>query len=115
MKKNCFTIIGICLLTTTFSQAPTSWQSHGIGGGGALFSPSINPANHNEIYVACDMSELFHTTNSGQTWGELNFTQVQGGHDSYVSFTNNPNILYTVDYTSINGNDMTRPMKSVNG
>lgn len=111
-------LLSTLVLASCFSavaQAPTNWQSRGIGGGGALFSPSINPANHNEMYVACDMSELFHSTNAGQSWGEVNFLQVQGGHDSYVSFTNNPGILYTVDYTSVNGNDMVRPMKSTNG
>jgi photosystem II stability/assembly factor-like uncharacterized protein len=104
------------LLTDNCSaQAPTSWQSRGIGGGGALFSPSINPANHNEMYLACDMGELFHTTNLGQPWSELSFTQVTGGHDSYVSFTNNANILYTVDYSNFDSASYIRPMKSVNG
>jgi len=115
MKQICLTIVSLLIANISFSQAPTSWQSRGIGGGGALFSPSINPANNNEIYVGCDMSELFHSTDGGQHWGEVNFLQVQGGHDSYVSFTNNANILYTVDYTSVNGNDMVRPMKSTNG
>jgi hypothetical protein len=114
MKKS---IVSSCLLllcSCLYSQAATSWQSRGIGGGGALFSPSVNPANHNEMYIGCDMSELFHSTDGGQHWGEENFTQVQGGHDSYVSFTNNPNIRYTVDYTSAAGNDLVRPMKSTN-
>ena len=100
---------------TCNAQAPTSWQTRGIGGGGALFSPSINPNNHNEMYLACDMGELFHSTNSGQPWGEVNFLQVVGGHDSYVSFTNNANILYTVDYSSFDSASYIRPMKSVNG
>ena len=33
------------------AQIPATWKTRGIGGGGALFSPSINPANHNEIYI----------------------------------------------------------------
>ncbi|HKC67702.1 MAG TPA: hypothetical protein VKG26_05695, partial [Bacteroidia bacterium] len=119
MKKLNTTFIAvICALLVTYNgmaQAPNSWQSRGIGGGGALFSPSINPANHNEAYIACDMGELFHTTTAGQQWGEVNFMQVQGGHDSYVSFTNNANILYTVDYTNFDSASYIRPMKSTNG
>jgi photosystem II stability/assembly factor-like uncharacterized protein len=103
------------LASSSFAQAPTTWQSRGIGGGGALFSPSINPANHNEVYLACDMGELFHSTNAGQQWGEVNFAQVQGNHDSYVSFTNNAGILYTVDYTNYDSASYIRPMKSTNG
>ncbi|HXU26570.1 MAG TPA: hypothetical protein VN698_05000, partial [Bacteroidia bacterium] len=87
--KKLITILTLTILVslstiTCLAQAPTAWQSRGIGGGGALFSPSINPANHNEAYLACDMGELFHTTNGGQQWGEVNFMQVQGNHDSYV-------------------------------
>ena len=40
------------------SQAPVdTFLPRGIGGGGALFFPTINPANDNEFYVSCDMSE----------------------------------------------------------
>nr|MBA3971753.1 hypothetical protein [Bacteroidota bacterium] len=47
---------------------PASFSSRGIGGGGALFSLSINPSNNNEYYVSCDMGELFHTTDFGATY-----------------------------------------------
>jgi len=108
-----------CLLSLfsyfyTQAQAPASWQSRGIGGGGALFSPSINPAFSNGIYVGCDMSELFHSVDTGKHWTEASFLQIQGGHDSYVSFTNLGNQQYAVDYTSTNGNDLIRPMKTTN-
>jgi len=118
MKKiNTFLTLSLAIFASLncVAQAPTNWQSRGIGGGGALFSPSINPANHNEVYLACDMGELFHSTNAGQQWGEVNFSQIQGGHDSYVSFTNNANILYTVDYTNFDSASYIRPMKSING
>ncbi len=114
--KKIFTTLPLCLcITICFSQAPTSWQTRGIGGGGSLYSPSINPANHNEVYIACDMGELFHSTTAGQQWGEVNFSQIQGNHDSYVSFTNNANILYTVDYSNFDSASYIRPMKSING
>jgi photosystem II stability/assembly factor-like uncharacterized protein len=100
---------------TIVSAQPTNWASRGIGGGGALFSPSINPANPGEMYISCDMSQLFHTTDRGNHWNEIHFIKIQGGHDSYVSFTKDKNILYTVDYESVNGNDHIRPMKSTDG
>lgn len=94
---------------------PSSFQSRGIGGGGALFCPSINPANQNEIYVGCDMTELFHTTDMGAHWNPLHFKKIQGGHDSYVSFTGDPDIRYAADYSTINNVDMIRPVKSTDG
>jgi len=97
------------------AQFPSSWSSRGIGGGGALYSPSINPANPQEIYMGCDMSELFHSTNMGATWSEINFLQIEGGHDACVQFTTDPSLRYVVDYTSVSGSDYIRPMKSTDG
>lgn len=102
-------------ILVTIGQSPINWKATGIGGGGALFSPSINPANHNEIYMACDMSELFHTLDTGASWTQANFHQLQGGHDSKVQFTDSANILYTVDYTNLEANSYIRAMKSIDG
>ncbi len=101
-------------VTTLHAQAPTLFNSRGIGGGGALFSPSINPFNHNEIYLGCDMSDLFHSTDQGQHWACQNFTQIQGGHESFVSFSDT-SILYSVSYPSPGGNDEILPLKSTDG
>jgi len=87
----------------TFSQ-PATFQSRGVGGGGALFSPSFNPSNPNEFYIACDMSELFHTTDLGQTYNQIDFNQLVGGHNSKVCFTNTTGLLYSISYIADVGN-----------
>ena len=61
MKKILLLIGCIVLCLSTFSQ-PNSFSPRGVGGGGALFFPKINPGNDNEFYISCDMSELFHST-----------------------------------------------------
>src|SRR5579863_6951917 len=48
MKTLTFTLAFISIFLLSNAQTPSQWTSHGIGGGGALFSPSINRANHNE-------------------------------------------------------------------
>lgn len=88
---------------------PTTWNPKGLGGGGALFSPSINPANTNEFYVSCDMSELFHTTDFGQHYSQVHFTQFMGGHNSKVCYTSTANLLYSIAYI----NDIATPVKSI--
>jgi len=88
------------------------WQSRGVGGGGALYSPSINPANDSEYYLASDMSELYHTTDFGNSYSIVNAAQVQGGHESAVRFTGNPLIAYTVTYT---GGNNAMPAKTIDG
>lgn len=94
------------------AQVPATWQSRGVGGGGAFYSPSINPANDNEYYVASDMSGLYRTTDFGNSYSVANFKQVQGGHESAVRFTNNPLIAYTVTYT---GGNNAMPAKTTDG
>ena len=92
-------------------QVPAAWSARGVGAGGALYSPSINPANDSEYYVACDMSELFHTVDFGNSYAVVPFSQEQGGHDSAVRFTSNPNIAYTVSYSG----DIASPVKTSDG
>lgn len=90
-----------------FAQ-PTSWNPRGIGGGGALFSPSINPGDSSEYYIACDMSELFHTTNFGLSYSQVSFLQFMGGHNSKVCYTSTTNLLYSIRYL----NDIGTPCRS---
>jgi photosystem II stability/assembly factor-like uncharacterized protein len=114
--RTCFVLAAsVCLIVNgLWAQAPNTFNSRGIGGGGALFSPSINPFNHNEIYIGCDMSDLFYSSNQGQDWACQNFSQVQGGHESYVSFSDTT-IRYSVSYPSPDGNDEILPLKSTDG
>ena len=93
------------------SQVINEWTSKGNGGGGALFSPSISPHNANEIYLSCDMSELFHTTDLGASWNNTDFREITGNNGSAVQFTNNPLILYCINFE----NDLRTPNKSTDG
>lgn len=106
MKK--IVALSLLLFSSLLMAQPTSFSSRGIGGGGALFSPSINPANHDEYYVSCDMSELFHTTDFGLTYSQVHFTELGGGHNSKVCYTNTANLLYCISYI----NDVGTPVKS---
>ncbi|MBM2815803.1 MAG: hypothetical protein HW421_2565 [Ignavibacteria bacterium] len=89
---------------------PGSWEARGIGGGGALFSPSICPDNEDEIYIGCDMSELFHTIDFGLSWDAIHFSKIFGGHNSTVCFTNQISLLYCLNYQS----ESPFPVKSTN-
>ncbi|MCC7303129.1 MAG: hypothetical protein IT233_10850 [Bacteroidia bacterium] len=105
-----FCVLLAPLLPCFLYAQPLVWQSRGTGGGGALFSLSINPANSNEYYVSCDMGELFHTTNFGQSYDQVNFTELIGGHNSRVAFTAAGD-RYSVSYA----NNQIVPMKSTDG
>ena len=97
--------------STPLSGPPSQWFPRGPGGGGALFAPSFSPHNPNELFIACDMSEVFHSTNLGASWELYDFRQIQGNRESQVRFTSSPSIVYAIDYTA----DLARPSKSTDG
>ncbi|MBN2426604.1 MAG: T9SS type A sorting domain-containing protein [Calditrichaceae bacterium] len=83
----------------SYAQTPPEiWTPKGIGGGGALFCPVFSPHNANEFYMCCDMGELFHTTDLGVTWDQVHYTEVTASGFSQVFFTNDPDILYVLQY-----------------
>jgi len=90
---------------------PTLFVPAGPGGGGALFAPSFSPFLEGELYIACDMTEVFHSTNYGTTWSVVDFRQIQGGRQAIVQFTSDPNVRYAIDLS----NDAMTPTKSTDG
>lgn len=94
---------------------PAAWESRGAGGGGALFAPSFNPHLPGQLYVACDMSELFRGTADGTSWELVDFRQIQGNRGCAVQFTSDPQLLYGLDYTTVDGIDLRRPTRSLDG
>jgi photosystem II stability/assembly factor-like uncharacterized protein len=89
--KSFIIILNICV----FAQ-PASWQPRGVGGGGSMFYPTINPSNDNEFYVTCDMSQLFHSTDYGLTYTQVPFTKLQTGNISTYEFTSDNNVAYCI-------------------
>ena len=117
--KHLYYIVSSFLLLTFATNAlaqPTAFSNRGPGGGGALFASSFNPTNPNEIYVCCDMSEIFHTTDLGASWSIPDFRQIQSSKLAAVQFSGSNGLTqYAIDGTSINGSDATRPTKSTDG
>jgi len=112
MKK--FLLLSI--LCVSLFCSPSSGQQQtfipkGIGGGGALFFPKINPANENEFYISCDMSQLFHSTDFGKSYSQIPHTQLQVFNTSTYEFTSNPQVAYS----NYNDGNEGYPVKTSNG
>lgn len=97
MKKNAFSslLALLCSISFTSVSQPATFASRGIGGGGALYQPKINPANDDEFYVSCDMSELFHSTDFGISYSQVHHSKLQVFGTSTYEFTSNPDIAYS--------------------
>jgi len=109
MKKIILLTLTILFNGIVFSQ-PTSWTSKGPGGGGAIVAASISPFNSSEFFLTCDMSNLFHTTDFGQNYSMVPYTELQVQLKSDVQFTSNPTKLFVLNKT---GGYV--PSKSYNG
>lgn len=109
--KTTATLTALLLSFTLFAQYPSSFISRGVGGGGALFSPSINPGNPGEFFVSCDMSELFSGSMSFGSCSQVHFTEFNGGHNSKVCYTSLSAIRYSISYI----NDIGTPVVSPDG
>ncbi len=108
MRRLWFLVVGClvagllgCVGQAAFGQpndfTRRAWITRGIGGGGALYSPTISPFSPNTIYMSTDMTGVFRTDNFGATWHTLPFTKLAGGVDTQVRFTSNPNVLYAIN------------------
>ncbi|MBK7431840.1 MAG: hypothetical protein IPI62_13175 [Bacteroidetes bacterium] len=111
MKTKLFLLGQLLILALTLSSQPIAFYPHGVGGGGALFFPTINPGNDNEYYVSCDMSQSFHTTNFGMTYSQCDFSQLQVSNNSTFEFTNDGFTAYTI----YNDGNNEFPVKSTDG
>ncbi|HEY3379505.1 MAG TPA: hypothetical protein VGL77_18675 [Armatimonadota bacterium] len=106
--------LALCTLSAC-ANPPVRWEARGPGGGGAMYAPTINPFNPDELYVACDMTPQFHSVDGGKTWMTEDFRQLQSGHECAVRFTQDPLVRWALDYSSPGGSDAVRPVKSVDG
>src|SRR4029079_19208071 len=53
----------------TLFAMPTLWTSQSRGGGVSYFSANVDGQN---LWVASDMSGIYHSANFGQAWQQLN-------------------------------------------
>src|ERR1700752_561373 len=93
-------IIGMMLTACNLALAgtPMTFISRGVGGGGAFFGPSINPFTPNDLWIVSDMSDLFHSTDFGQTWVTVDFRLLLGGSQpGRMEFTSDPNVRYALN------------------
>jgi len=101
--------------TPLLAQHPQTWESRGIGGGGAMFAVSISPTDPAGFFASTDMSELYYSGNGGRNYEVMSFRTVNGNHNSVVRFTKVAGLLYVTNYR-LNGNlDNVVPCKSTDG
>jgi len=56
---------------------PEEFAVTGLGGGGAMYSPAASPHDPNLMFVSCDMSGFYRSTNGGNSWTMLPADQIR--------------------------------------
>ena len=73
------------------------WQSRGMGGGGAMYAPSISPHDTRLMFVSCDMSGFYRSTDGGDSWQMISFREISGATAIRPVFDpTNSSIVYAV-------------------
>jgi hypothetical protein len=50
-----------------------SWRPVGMGGGGAMFTPAISPADPARVLLSCDMSGVYRSADGGTSWEMIHY------------------------------------------
>ncbi len=87
------------------------WESRGIGGGGAFFSPSPSPHDADRVFVSSDMSGVYETVDLGRSWRMHRADRLRGGVGTELRFTADPEVLYGIDAAG----DLRVPVRSSDG
>lgn len=81
---------------------PTSFTPSGPGGGGYMYSPSINPHQEQDFFIVCDMGGVYRTQNGGAQFELLPFEELLSTVKGKVQFTSDPNVMYSVSRSLTN-------------
>jgi len=77
-------------------QAKTkAWTSLGLSGGGAMFMPTISPADPQWMLLSCDMSGVYRTVDGGKSWEMIHYRQLGGSTRTRPAFhPTDPNVAF---------------------
>jgi len=83
-------------------DAGTAWEKLGPGGGGATFIPTFSYHHSSEFMVRCDMTGSYLTTDSGNTYRQINFDNgascyAYDPHDSSTIYVGSTTLNRSVD------------------
>lgn len=82
-----------------------SWESLGLGGGGAMYYPAASPHDPEILFVSSDMGGLYRSDDGGRSWTMLDWRNTQ--HLGLLVFhPTNPNVVYACPWQGSGDNFM---------
>ncbi len=79
---------------STLDPALAAWQGIGMGGGGAMFSPAVDPHDPTHVVLASDMTGSFVSFDNGASWKNFNLRTVVG---QFTFDPQQPGVVYALN------------------
>ncbi len=96
-----FLALILTLTSNTNAEEYFEWTPLGLGGGGGQFAPAISPHNPDLMFVACDMSGFYRSSDGGESWTMYNFRNIKSSTRlNPVFHPTNPEIIWNDTYES---------------
>src|ERR1035438_1458966 len=73
------------------TEHASEFQVVGAGGGGAMFHPTIDPRDTNEVLIACDMTGSYISHDGGHSWRMFN---LRGTVRFFAFDPRRPHVIY---------------------
>jgi photosystem II stability/assembly factor-like uncharacterized protein len=64
-----------------------TWTVTGIGGAGGMYTPTISPFDPNLMFLSCDMSGTYRSSDGGKSWQLIHYMQLRTSLRCRPAFT----------------------------
>ena len=80
-------ILVMAFLWSTQTGAAENWQVTGLGGAGGMYTPTISPYDSNLMFLSCDMSGSYRSSDGGKSWRLIHYMQIRSTLGCRPAFT----------------------------
>ena len=91
--------VAAMLLCSTV-RADGEFTVTGLGGGGGTFTPTVSPWDPNLLFLSCDMSGVYRSTDRGKTWSMIHYKYLYGAIGCRPAFSTKSMYWVCADYGS---------------
>jgi len=75
-----------------------AWESRGLSGGGAMYTPATSPHDPNLMMVSCDMSCAFRSADGGESWDMIHHQYLLASTQCRPVFhPSDPDVIFAVN------------------
>lgn len=80
-------VASLALAYCSIATAGETWQVMGMGGAGGMYTPTISPFDAKLMFLSCDMSGTYRSTDGGKNWQLIHYKQIRSTLGRRPAFT----------------------------